>query len=205
MKPITVVHPASIRSFTDATWDFAKNALWKRFPFYEEEIDSYKIVIRRYYESIPTELFAETVNNYFINYCLSILCIKIIDKINSYQLNLHEMEPIFLTNLNKEEFKELLKETIIEVLNENYKAIESTAPKILDIKQASEFLHLKITTIYEKTSRKLIPHFKKGNKLYFNLSELEEWIGQGRIKTEGEIGAEAVNYLLKNRRQIPAV
>lgn len=80
------------------------------------------------------------------------------------------MEPIFLTNLNKDEFKALMKETIMEVLSENYKAIESNVPQILDVKQVVHFLHLEITTLYEKTSRKLIPHFKKGNKLYFNLS-----------------------------------
>ena len=110
------------------------------------------------------------------------------------------MEPIFLTNLNKDEFKELLKETITQVLKENYKAVESYAPQILDVKQAAEFLHLEIATLYEKTSRKLIPHFKKGNKLYFNSGDLEMWIQQGKVKTVNEIDIEATNYLLKKRR-----
>lgn len=198
MKTIILTHPASIRSLTDATWDFAANALWKRFPFYEREIEIYKNHIRKYYESIPPESFTESANMYFIAYCLKILLIKIIDQINSHHKpNLYAMEPIFLTNLNKDEFKELLKETITEVLNENYKAIESHVPQILDVKQAAEFLHLEITTLYEKTSRKLIPHFKKGNKLYFNLSELEAWIEQGKVKTTDEIGVEATNYLLR--------
>ena len=109
------------------------------------------------------------------------------------------MEPIFLSNLNKDEFKELLKETITQVLKENYKAIESYAPQILDVKQAAKFLHLEIATLYEKTSRKLIPHFKKGNKLYFNTSDLEMWIKQGKVKTANEIDIEATNYLLKKK------
>jgi excisionase family DNA binding protein len=200
MKTIILTHPASIRTLTDTTWDFTANTLWKRFPFYEGEIETYKSYIRKYYENIPPELFQETANTHFISYCLKILLIKIIDAINSHKSNLHTMEPIFLTNLNKDEFKELLKETITQVLNENYKAIELQAPKTLNVKQAAEFLHIEVATLYEKTSRKLIPHFKRGNKLYFNSSELEMWIKEGKVKTVDEIGIEATNYLLKKRR-----
>ena len=200
MKSITMTHPASIRLLTDATWDFAVNTLWKRFPFYEKETERYKNHIRKYYEDIPPDSFPETANTYFLFFCLKILVVKIIDKINAHNKpNLNTMEPIFLTNLNKDEFKELLKETIMEVLNENYKALELHAPQILDVKQAAEFLHLEITTIYEKTSRKLIPHFKKGNKLYFNSGELEAWIQQGKVKTANEIGVEAIDYLLTGK------
>jgi len=199
MKTIILTHPASIRSLTDATWDFTASTLWKRFPFYESEIESYKSHIRKYYENIPSELFHEKANTYFISYCLKILLIKIIDTINSHKLNLTPMEPIFLTNLNKDEFTALLKETITQVLNDNHKAVELHAPQILNVKQAAEFLHLEVATLYEKTSRKLIPHFKKGNKLYFNSKELEMWIQQGKVKTVNEIGIEATNYLLKKR------
>ena len=202
MESITLIHPASVRSLTDATWDFAANTLWKRFPFYEREIEFYKNHIRKYYENIPPESFTETANVHFIAYCMKILLLKVIDKINLYNNpNTHSMEPIFLTNLNKDEFKELLKQTITEVLNENYKALELQAPQILDIKQAAEFLHLEIATLYEKTSRKLIPHFKKGNKLYFTRSGLEAWIQEGKVKTINEIDAEATNYLLKKKHR----
>ena len=201
MKSITITHPASIRLLTDATWDFARVTLWKRFPFYEREIEIHKNYIREYYENIPAESFAETARKYFIGYCARIVLLKMIDKINSHNKpNLHAMEPLFLTNLNENEFKELLKATIKEVLNENYKASESHLPQILDVKQAAEFLHLEVTTIYEKTCRKLIPHFKKGNKLYFNLTKLESWIEQGKVQTSDEIGVEAANYLLRHRR-----
>ena len=73
----------------------------------------------------------------------------------------------FLTNLNEEEFKAFLKQAVKEVWSERPGNTQAESPEILDIKQAADFLRLKVNTLYEKTSRKSIPHFKKGNKLYF--------------------------------------
>jgi excisionase family DNA binding protein len=103
----------------------------------------------------------------------------------------------FLTNISEQEFKEFLKDALREILPEQLGATKKQLPEILDVQQAAEFLKLKITTLYEKTSRKLIPHFKKGNKLYFHLSELQEWITQGKVKTHDEIESEAITFTMK--------
>jgi hypothetical protein len=76
IKQVTLIHPESIRLLTNSTWDFARNTLWKRFPFYEDEIEMRKNHIRKYYENIPPELFTETANMYFISYCIKILLTK---------------------------------------------------------------------------------------------------------------------------------
>jgi excisionase family DNA binding protein len=106
------------------------------------------------------------------------------------------MNVSFLTALSESEFKELLKSSIREILSEDLRQLKSTLPDILNIQEAASFLKLKITTIYEKTSRKLIPHFKKGNKLYFNRAELIDWIQRGKVKTKPEIEGQAATYLL---------
>lgn len=103
----------------------------------------------------------------------------------------------FLTNISEQEFKEFLKDALKETFGEKLGALKEQLPEILDVKQAAQFLKLKLATLYEKTSRKLIPHFKKGNKLYFHLSELQEWINQGKVKTFEEIENEAVTFTLK--------
>jgi len=105
----------------------------------------------------------------------------------------------FLTNISEQEFKEFLKGAMKEILGDKPGALKEQLPEILDVQQAANFLKLKITTLYEKTSRKLIPHFKKGNKLYFHLSELREWIKQGKVKTFEEIEGEAVTYTLNKK------
>lgn len=103
----------------------------------------------------------------------------------------------FLTNISEQEFKEFLKDALREILPEQLGASKKQLPEILDVQQAAEFLKLKINTLYEKTSRKLIPHFKKGNKLYFHLSELQAWITQGKVKTHDEIESEAITFTMK--------
>lgn len=71
------------------------------------------------------------------------------------------MEPIFLTTLNKGEYVELLKETFREVLIEKIASNSPRLPEILNIQQVSEFLHLAVASVYEKTSKKQIPILKK--------------------------------------------
>ena len=102
----------------------------------------------------------------------------------------------FLTNLNEEEFKIFLKQALSEIIGERITHSKSDLPDILDGKQAADFLRLKISTLYEKTCEKTIPHFKKGNKLYFHRSELEAWVKEGKVKTSYEMQSEAASYTM---------
>lgn len=107
----------------------------------------------------------------------------------------------FLTSLTEQEFKEFLKSAIKEILSEDLRNLKNDLPDILNIKEASAFLKLKIATLYEKTSLKVIPHFKKGNKLYFKRKELEEWIRSGKVKTNPELEGQAVGFLLNGNKK----
>jgi excisionase family DNA binding protein len=110
------------------------------------------------------------------------------------------MATSFLTNLNEEEFKNFLRQALTEIIGDRQISNETPLPDILDIKQASDYLHLKINTLYEKTSEKTIPHFKKGNKLYFRSSELKSWVERGKVKTREEIQGEAASYVLNKKK-----
>ena len=110
------------------------------------------------------------------------------------------MERSFLLNFSEAEFKSLLKETLREIMREE-KSVSQTVSEILDVKQAANFLRLKVATIYEKTSRKLIPHFKRGNKIFFKRSELEAWVTEGKVKSTGEMESDALTFLLQKKRR----
>lgn len=103
----------------------------------------------------------------------------------------------FLTNLNEEEFKIFLKQALSEILNERNNLSLPDIPDILDVEQAANFLRYKVNTLYEKTSQKTIPHFKKGGKLFFHRSELEAWIKEGKVKTHDELQSEAATYSMQ--------
>lgn len=111
------------------------------------------------------------------------------------------MSASFITSFSEQEFKYFLKSSIREVLSEELKQIRPNQPETFSIIEAAEFLKLKISTLYEKTCRKSIPHFKKGNKLYFNRIELEEWIKKGKVKTAAETEGEALVYLLNGNKK----
>ncbi len=106
------------------------------------------------------------------------------------------MQTSFSTSFNEQEFKDFLKSAIKEVLKEELQQLKPNQPETFSIKEAAAYLKLKIATLYEKTSRKLIPHFKKGNKLYFSRLELEEWLRNGKVQTQEEIEGVASTYLV---------
>ncbi|MEI7725325.1 MAG: helix-turn-helix domain-containing protein [Bacteroidota bacterium] len=52
-------------------------------------------------------------------------------------------------------------------------------------------------SIYSKFSRRGIPGYRRGQKLYFYRSELLEWIKSGKRSTLDEIKADALNSLAR--------
>lgn len=71
--------------------------------------------------------------------------------------------------------------------------------EILDINGAVEITGNSKNTIYQLTSKKLIPHFKRGRKLYFKRSELLKWIEAGKQKTVDEMLSDTDDYLLNRK------
>lgn len=72
--------------------------------------------------------------------------------------------------------------------------------QLMTIQQAAAFLSLSVPTIYGHVHNSLIPHSKKGKRLYFNQSELSQWIAQGRKKTTAEIAVEAQTYINRKNK-----
>lgn len=106
----------------------------------------------------------------------------------------------FLTNLTEQEFKVFLREAILEILGQGVVGEKSDEP--LSIEQAAKFLKLTVGTLYIKVHRKEVPHSKRGNRLYFSLSELSEYIKRGKVKSSEQLNAEAANHLhLKHKRR----
>ncbi|TXK29852.1 helix-turn-helix domain-containing protein [Pontibacter qinzhouensis] len=72
---------------------------------------------------------------------------------------------------------------------------------LLNVSQAAAFLHLSVATLYTKVSGREVPFSKRGKRLYFRKSELEEWVREGRRKTVSEIRQEAVQKAGNNGRK----
>lgn len=99
------------------------------------------------------------------------------------------MEKMIILSLSFEELRDLITECVDACLKNREKDLDKSTEeaKILDVKQASQILGIAAQTLYGLTSRREVPHFKRGKKLYFNKSELLKWIDEGRRKTVKEL------------------
>jgi excisionase family DNA binding protein len=88
-------------------------------------------------------------------------------------------------------------QTLENILNEKH--LVKNTEELLSIQEASAFLNLSVPTLYSKVSKREIPVSKPGNRLYFNKSELTDWIKSGRKKTLSEVQEDA-SFLIKNNR-----
>ena len=70
---------------------------------------------------------------------------------------------------------------------------------ILTVEEAAELLDLSVATIYSLISKGELPVMKRSKRCYFSKLELIADIKKGRRKTNEEIEAEAVDYLMKKR------
>lgn len=71
------------------------------------------------------------------------------------------------------------------------------AKDVLTVEEAGLVMGLSPSTIYKMTALRQIPFYKPNGKLvFFNKRELEEWMMQNRVASEGEIEAKAANYNL---------
>ena len=87
--------------------------------------------------------------------------------------------------INKTELEELIQGAVKNAVQNAQQA--KPTDELMDVDQASKFLHLAKQTLYGLTSERLIPYLKRGKRIYFKREELLNWINQGKMKTREEI------------------
>ena len=79
--------------------------------------------------------------------------------------------------------REVLKEQDLSRKNEE---------TLINVQEAAALLNLAVNTVYEKTSERLIPHYKHGKKSLFKKSELIAWVELRKRKTLTDLKYEAL-------------
>lgn len=54
-------------------------------------------------------------------------------------------------------------------------------------------------SLYAFTSKRLIPHFKRGNYLFFSKQEIEQWLQSNRVPTVEETSSIGTTYTATGR------
>jgi len=52
----------------------------------------------------------------------------------------------------------------------------------INTREASEFLGIKLNTMYQYTSKGILPHYKRSGKVYFIKEELIDWVKEGKVE-----------------------
>ena len=98
-------------------------------------------------------------------------------------------------------------DSIEKLLNELSKNANNSKPQkdtdeIMTVEQLSDYLTIARQTIYEKCSKKEIPYFKAGKRLYFKKSVINDWINSGRRYTTDELMEQAAEWARKHPRKL---
>ena len=82
-----------------------------------------------------------------------------------------------------------------EQLDRIERLVRIGSKEVLDVEDVAILLNVGKSRIYHLVSRRDIPHYKQGKKVYFKKSEIEEWQLQDRIPTNAEIDSKAATYI----------
>ena len=65
---------------------------------------------------------------------------------------------------------------------------------VLDIKDTAELTGYSVKYLRLLIAKREIPHYRRGNRLYFDRDEIEEWMLGERIPTNEEMKVKAIGY-----------
>jgi excisionase family DNA binding protein len=88
------------------------------------------------------------------------------------------MEKIILTTPS--ELEALIYGTVSKALTDQQDALINSPTKLLSVSEAAQYLGIAIQTLYGFTSNRVIPFIKKGKKVQFLQSDLDQWLLSGR-------------------------
>lgn len=72
--------------------------------------------------------------------------------------------------------------------------------ELLTVPQAADFLSLSVPTVYGLIHKAVIPHMKRGKRVYFSRADLMKYIQAGRVKTQEDFANDADAYLSEKRK-----
>jgi len=113
-------------------------------------------------------------------------------------------QDITLKDFLKEILEPIIDESMERAMNKyiNTMTFDKTDESgVYDMNEAAKYLKISKQTLYGMTSKRILPHYKHGHRIYFRKNELDEWINKGKVKTHQEIEEESSNYLSRRSKR----
>jgi excisionase family DNA binding protein len=102
------------------------------------------------------------------------------------EIDLSKIPGYFKLEVSKDDL-EAFGQKLLEQAIAFKKAAPQDAKEILNVNEASDLTGLARQTLYGMTSQRTIPFFKRGKRILFKRSELEQWLLENRQQTISEI------------------
>lgn len=107
-----------------------------------------------------------------------------------------------IIQLDSEQLFDVIENAVRKVISEQpAHTAKPDGKTIFSLTQLCEYTGLSKQTVYKLTAKGLVPHSKCGKRLYFEKSEIDNWLLQNRVGGISEIGRKADEYLIKNPRR----
>jgi excisionase family DNA binding protein len=113
-------------------------------------------------------------------------------------------QDITLKDFLKEILEPIIDESLDRAMNKyiNTMTFETKDDSgVLNMNEAAVYLKISKQTLYGMTSKRVLPHYKHGHRIYFRKAELDDWINKGKVKTREEIEEESSSYIARRRNR----
>ena len=99
-------------------------------------------------------------------------------------MNIDKNRPMY--SLSVEEYIQLNQEILSGISIKEGEA-PATTGDIMNVDEAAAYLKMAKQTVYCMVSKRLLPYFKRGKRVFFRKEELLSWLEKGRRYTKEEI------------------
>lgn len=82
--------------------------------------------------------------------------------------------------------------TIKQQLKHIEQLLMLTVKRVLNTAEAATMLNITPGHLRHLVSTRQVPHYKKGSRIYFSKSELEQWQLQNRVASSEELNSQAL-------------
>lgn len=113
------------------------------------------------------------------------------------------MNNVILTPISISEMRQLIREEMeASISKNNYVTFDSLENEFLTVEETAKYINMAVSSVYGLVHTKRIPYIKRGKRLIFEKSKINEWLHAGRQKTKEEIEEEALaSITYKPRRK----
>lgn len=74
--------------------------------------------------------------------------------------------------------------------------------RFYDLNWFIDYTGIPRSSAYQKTSKSTVPFIRRGRKLFFEKTKIDQWLEEGTVKTKAEITEEAEKFLSKKGRRL---